>query len=100
MRFSFDLGKEEQHRIDFARNCLTGRTTVAVDGKHSQLESPWSFGTHCNFRVVKRYKLMVGNNESHEVVIERQRPRVFGGFFPHDYRVYVDGVVVQKHHGF
>jgi len=100
MKFSFDVGEEEQHRIDFARNCLTGRTTVAVDGDDSQLESPWSFGTHFSFRVVKRYELMVGSNEIHEVVIERQRPPFFGGLFPHDYRIYVDGVVVKKHHGF
>ena len=48
--------------------------------------------THFNLQFVNRYEFIVGKRETHEVIIEHERPKYFGGFFPHDYRVSIDGV--------
>jgi hypothetical protein len=49
---------------------------------------------------VKRYEFRVGQQESHEVAIEHERPWFFGGLRRNTYRVYVDGKLAQEHYGF
>lgn len=100
MKFSFDVGTEEKHRVEFVRDSFSGRTTITVDGESVQLKSPWLLNTHFNLRFVNRYEFDIGKREVHDVVIEHSRPKYFGGFFPHDYTVFIDGAVVQKHHGY
>ncbi|NUM52412.1 MAG: hypothetical protein HUU46_02090 [Candidatus Hydrogenedentes bacterium] len=100
MKFSFEVGIDEKHRVEFARDGFSGRTTFIVDGEDLQLKSPWLLKTHFNLQFVNRYEFVVGKRETHEVVIEHERPKYFGGLFPHDYRVSIDGVLVQEHHGY
>ncbi|MBM3288660.1 MAG: hypothetical protein FJY92_00770 [Candidatus Hydrogenedentes bacterium] len=100
MIFAFDVGTDEKHRVEFARNWFSGRTTIAVDGEQLQLKSPWLIDTHFNKQFVNRYEFLVGKRETHEVTIEHARPEYFGGFFPHDYTVMVDGAVLHRHHGY
>ncbi len=100
MKFSFEVGIEEKHTVEFVRDSFSGRTTIAVDGEQLQLENPWKVKTHFNLEFVNRYEFVVGRHETHDVVVEHKRPKYFGGFFPHDYCVYLDGAVLQKHHGY
>ena len=100
MKFSFDIGNEETHRVEFERNWFSGRTKIQVDGESAQLKNPWLLTTHFNKEFVVKYEFTVGRKECHELIIEHERPQYMGGFFPHDYRVIVDGVLLQKHHGY
>jgi hypothetical protein len=100
MKISFEVGTEEKHRVDFSYHSFSGRTTITVDGESAQLKNPWLLTTHFNTEFVKRYEFDIGRKEVHDVVIEHTRPKYFGGFFPHDFVVYLDGAVLQKHHGY
>ena len=100
MKFSFDIGNEEKHRVEFERNWFSGRTKIQVDGESAQLKNPWLLTTHFNKEFVVKYEFTVGRKECHELIIEHERPKYMGGFFPHDYTVIVDGAVLQKHHGY
>jgi len=46
---------------------------------------------------VRRYEFHAA---SHDVVVEHERPLLFAGFRPHDYRVVVDGKLIHKQHGY
>src|SRR5438105_3543254 len=95
MRFEIDLGQHEKSHIEFYRNPLTGRMQVTVNDRPVAKKSPWNFFTHFNFEWVKRYEFAAGEKEQCQVVIEHERPSLFGGGRRQKYRVYVDGKLVQ-----
>jgi hypothetical protein len=95
LEFAFTVGAAEQHAVEFSRGGLWGTVRVTVDGVEalSQTDPPLSVDR------TRRYELTVGEDEPHAVVIEKQRPRWFGGLRPNTYRVFVDGQFTATHEG-
>lgn len=100
MRFTLEIGEKEKHRIDYYRNCFFGTERLRADGRIVLSRSAFSASTHVNFRLSTRREFSIGAAEPHEVVFETQRPRLFGGFRPHIYRIFVDGKKVHEQQGY
>lgn len=94
MQFSFIVGINEQHRVDFSFDQFIGNLEIKVDGQTAVKD----------FRIVslkltKRYELVVGVNEKHHVAIEKRRKLFLAGMRPQQYRVFIDGQLVQTYQG-
>ena len=100
MRFSFQVGKAEEYRVEFNRSPFFGKVTVTANGKLVAFTDPKKLSTHFSFELVKRFEFSVGETERHDVVIEHERPQFLGGLRRHKYRGYVDGKLVEDHYGF
>lgn len=94
MRIAFTV---DGATAEFRRNALTGRAELIVDGKMEVLQDPLAMGTHVQFSLTRTWKR---SHKGHEVVIEKTRTIVFGGFRPQRYRILVDGSVVAEQHGY
>jgi hypothetical protein len=94
MKFTVQVGNKES-QVDFQRDPWTGSVRISVEG-HTVVEQSgpamW-FG----LMPVRRYEF---HAESHDVVVEHERPLFFASFRPHDYRVFVDGRIIHKQHGY
>jgi hypothetical protein len=92
MQFDFEVGLAEKHTVEFRFNQSFGNIRISVDGKPvTRRIRPFAFST------LERFRLSVGDAERHEVVIEKRRPRLFGGFVPQSCLVYVDGTVIGEY---
>jgi hypothetical protein len=100
MRFSLEVGDGEKCRVEFYRGPLFGAMTVTANGKLVAFKDPEKLSTHFSFEYVNRYEFSVGEHEPHEVAIEHERPWFLGGLRRNQYRVYVDGKLVEGHYGF
>ena len=90
--FEFDVGEAERHRVHFLFDQFWGSVTITVDGRRVIRDHRlFSLGT------TKRYRFTVGDQERHDVVIEKTRPVVAAGFRPQVARVFVDGRQVGEH---
>ena len=94
MNFSFTVGNQEQHRIDFSFDQFIGKLEIKVDGQ-TAINDFRVF----SLKLTKRYELSVGVNEKHHVVIEKRRKLFLAGVRPQQYRVFVDGQLVQTYEG-
>lgn len=94
MNFSFVVGTNEQHRVDFSFDQTWGRLEIKVDGE-TAIKDLRMF----SFEMTKRYELIVGVNEKHHVVIEKIRKVFFAGVRPQQYRILIDGQLVQTYEG-
>jgi len=94
MKFSFLVGIQEQHQVDFSFDQVMGHLEIRVDGqpliKDFRLLS---------LKLTKRYEFTVGAQEQHQIAIEKKRKLFLAGFRPQQYRVFVDGQLVQTHEG-
>ena len=94
MQFSFLVGVQEQHQVDFSFDQFAGNLEIRVDGepliKDFRLLS---------LKLTKRYEFTVGGQEQHQIAIEKKRKLFLAGFRPQQYRVFVDGQLVQTHEG-
>jgi hypothetical protein len=119
MKFSFEIGDAEQHRIDFSWNQLIGTLRIKVDGelimKDVTLMSPvgWSgspvassdekwnvLDSGCEVQLVNKWEFEVGNAERHGIRIEKERAKVVAGLRPQKYRVFVDGRLINEYEGY
>lgn len=94
MQFSFTVGVNEQHRVDFSFDQFYGNLEIKVDGQPA-LKDFRMF----SFSLTKRYELKVGVNEQHHVLIEHRRKLFLAGVRPQLYRVFIDGQLVQTFEG-
>lgn len=94
MQFSFTVGVNEQHRVDFSFDKVIGNLEIKVDGQTAI--SDFRFAS---LSLTKRYDLMVGINEKHHVAIEKKRKLFLAGLRPMQYRVFIDGQLVQTYEG-
>ena len=94
MNFSFTVGKDEQHRIDFSFDQFIGNLEIKVDGQ-TALKDFRIF----SLKLTKPYELTVGVNEKHNVMIEKKRKLFLAGVRPQQYRVFIDGQLVQTYEG-
>ena len=94
MQFSFLVGVQEQHQVDFSFDQFAGNLEIKVDGvplvKDFRMLS---------LRLTKRYEFTVGNQEQHQIAIEKKRKLFLAGFRPMQYRIFIDGKLVQTYEG-
>ena len=90
--FEFEVGEAERHRVHFVFDQFWGSVTIGVDGRRVTRDFRlFSLST------TKRYRFTVGDQERHEVLIEKTRPVVAAGFRPQVARVFVDGRPVGEY---
>ena len=94
MNFSFTVGINEQHRVDFSFDQFIGNLEIKVDGQTAIKDFRIA-----SLSLTKRYDLMVGINEKHHVAIEKKRKLFLAGLRPMKYRVFIDGQLVQTYEG-
>ena len=94
MNFSFTVGVNEQHRVDFSFDQFIGNLEIKVDGQTAIKDFRIA-----SLSLTKRYDLMVGINEKHQVAIEKKRKLFLAGLRPMKYRVFIDGQLVQTFEG-
>ena len=92
MQFTFTVGANEPHRIDFSFDQFIGNLEIKVDGRTAITD----FRT-LSLSLTKRYELVVGEKEKHHVVIEKKRKLFLAGVRPQQYRVFVDGQLVHTY---
>jgi hypothetical protein len=100
MRFAFDVGDTESHRVEFSRSAMWGTMSIKVDGKTVATNSAADLRTHFNPKLTRRYTFSVGDSEQHEVSIEHEQPMILAGFRPQTYRVFVDRKMIRVHTGY
>ena len=94
MQFSFTVGVNEQHRVDFSFDQGIGNLEIKVDGQTAIKDFRFA-----SFSLTKRYDLMVGINEKHHVAIEKTRKLFLAGLRPMRYRIFIDGQLAQTYEG-
>jgi len=94
MNFSFTVGITEQHRVDFSFDQMMGNLEIKVDGQTAIADFRMF-----SLSLTKRYEITVGVEEKHLVAIEKSRKLFFAGLRPQQYRVFVDGKLVETYEG-
>jgi hypothetical protein len=94
MQFSFRVGVQEQHQIDFSFDQFIGNLEIRVDG--SVLVKDFRM---FSLKLTKRYEFEVGMQERHQIAIEKKRKLFLAGLRPMQYRVFIDGQLVQTYEG-
>jgi hypothetical protein len=94
MQFSFRVGKNEQHQVDFSFDQMIGNLEIRVDGQPVVKDFRMF-----SLRLTKRYQFTVGNDERHDVIIEKKRKLFLAGLRPQQYRIFIDGELVQTYEG-
>jgi len=94
VQFSFRVGVSEQHQIDFSFDQFIGNLEIRVDGQ--PLVKDFRL---LSLKLTKRYEFEVGTQERHQIAIEKKRKLFLAGFRPQQYRVFIDGQLVQTYEG-
>jgi hypothetical protein len=94
MQFSFNVGVNEKHRVDFSFDQFMGNLEIMVDGQ-SAVKDFRMF----SLSLTKRYEFTVGVEEPHAVVIEKKRKLFLAGLRPQQHRIFIDGQLVQAYEG-
>ena len=94
MQFSFKVGNHEQHQIDFSFDQFIGNLEIRVDGQ-PVIKDFRMF----SLSLTKRYEFTVGSEEQHHIVIEKKRKLLLAGARPQQYRIFIDGKLVQTYEG-
>ncbi|HEY7916591.1 MAG TPA: hypothetical protein VIC86_06360 [Acidimicrobiales bacterium] len=94
MEFTIPVGTAEKHDVHLHFNQWFGQVRIAVDGEDAA--GDWRLFT---LRTTRRYEFPVGQEERHDVVIEKERKGILGGFRDQTCRVLVDGEPVGTYVG-
>lgn len=94
MQFSFMVGLNEKHRVDFSFDQFMGNLQILVDGQAAVKDFRMF-----SLSLTKRYEFSVGEQERHDIIIEKKRKLFLAGLRPQTYRVFIDGQLVQTHEG-
>lgn len=94
MQFSFRVGVSEQHQVDFSFDQFIGNLEIRVDGQ--TLVKDFRM---LSLKLTKRYEFEVGTAERHQIVIEKKRKLFLAGLRPMQYRIFIDGRLVQSYEG-
>ena len=88
------VGITERHRVDFSFDQFWGRLKIKVDGLPVVEEV-----RTLSASLTKRYDFVVGVAEKHHVAIEKERKLLLAGVQPQQYRIFIDGQLVQTYEG-
>jgi hypothetical protein len=94
MQFSFNVGINEKHRVDFSFDQFIGNLQILVDGQTAVKDFRMF-----SLSLAKRYEFSVGEQERHDVVIEKKRKLFLAGLRPQSYKIFIDGKLVETHEG-
>ena len=94
MQFSFRVGIQEPHQVDFSFDQFIGNLEIRVDGQPMIKDFRM-----LSLRLTKRYEFTVGSQEQHQIAIEKRRKLFLAGFRPQQYRIFIDGQLVQSYEG-
>ena len=118
MKFTFEVGQGEPHKVEFFWGQMFGTLKIKIDGKiinekSFSLFSPSSITApldvpndeKLNFGIievllVEKWSFEVGIYEKHSVRIEKRRAKFLAGFRPHFYQVFVDEELLEEHRGY
>jgi hypothetical protein len=95
MKFSFEVGAEEKHSVEFHFNQVRGDLSIKVDG-NEVVRDFRSF----SLSLTKEYTFEVGTRERHTVKIVKERKLFLAGLRKQKYRVFVDESLVREYEGF
>lgn len=88
------VGADEKHRVDFSFDQFIGHLEILVDGQPAVKDFRMF-----SLSLTKRYEFSVGEQERHDVVIEKKRKLFLAGLRPARYRIFVDGKLVETKEG-
>jgi hypothetical protein len=91
MELGFVVGYQERHQVVWSFNKFWGVARIYVDGVQV-LRKIEMFSV----KLVKEYQIQVGQNETHVVMVTKERKLFYGGFRPQICRVFVDGVFIME----
>jgi hypothetical protein len=94
MQFSFMVGVNEKHRVDFSFDQFIGNLEIRIDEQQAVKDFRMF-----SVSLTKRYEFTVGEQEKHDIVIEKKRKLFLAGLRPQQYRIFIDGQLVQTHEG-
>jgi 3-hydroxymyristoyl/3-hydroxydecanoyl-(acyl carrier protein) dehydratase len=89
MEFEFDVGETESHHVRFLTSMANGKVTLIVDGETIRQEK-FRFWIPLH----RRYEVVVGDSEQHDIAIEVEFARVSRKFTKPTCTAYLDGRVV------
>ena len=95
MNFTFEVGNQEKHLVTFDFNRFWGNLKITVDNEAVIKDIQF-----ISLSLVKQYRFNVGDTESHNILIEKERKLFFAGFRKQKYRVFVDGKLLNEYEGF
>jgi hypothetical protein len=122
VRFSFDVGQQEKHEVEFTWGKFFGVAKIWVDGELILKSRPLALrelSQAAKLHTVSGsagylagmasgaalpplttgWAFEVGQQERHVVRIEKERPRILAALRPHTYRIFVDGQFVREYVG-
>lgn len=118
MKFTFEVGRQEPHTVEFYWGQMFGNMEIKVDKrivkkKNLMLFSPtnftcerdipsnqkWNIGI-MEIHLVESWSFQVGIYEKHSVRIEKERAKFFSGLRPHAYRVFIDDKLYDEYKGY
>lgn len=94
MQFSFIVGAGEKHQVDFSFDQFIGNLEIRVDGQPVIKDFRM-----LSLSLTKQYEFTVGVQERHSVKIEKKRKLFLAGVRPQQYRIFIDGQLVQTYEG-
>lgn len=94
MRIEFQIAGTN---VVFTRSWFTGATKLLARDTEVTLQSPRELGTHFSVELLQVWE---GKVFTHQVVIEKRRPRLFAGLRAQHFRVLVDGALVVEKTGY
>ena len=71
-----------------------------MNGEKRTLVDPMDICTHFSIKMSERFRFSVGDQEQHEILIEKKQPLLFPGLRRQKYAVFVDGSLVEEYEGF
>lgn len=81
----------------FRRKASVGTAELAIGTEVVRLANPRKISTHMELGTRRTWKHRFND---HDIVIEKVRPRLFGGLRPNSFIVTVDGAIVAEATGF
>lgn len=96
MKFDFEVGNEEKHKIQFTHDLFWGNLKLFVDGLNIPVESL----PHFSFRLFFVRTFLIGDKEKHEVRVQIIRPSTFASFRNDwKYKTFIDGIEYKTFYG-
>lgn len=122
MKFSFEVGQNEKHQIEFQWSKWMGVAKIWVDGALIQKSRPLAFSElsqlaemrsiggkarflsqtvsgQANLQMIRGWEFEVGKQEKHAIRIEKERPVLLAALRPHLYRVFIDEQLASEYSG-
>lgn len=91
MQHYFTVGNYEKHQVAINYEPFWGRFEIRVDSWTAISE--WIM---VDFQITRTWNLWIGVNEKHHLCIQKSRPMFLPHFKPHNYRIWIDNVLVHQ----